>query len=241
MTQYGQIDVLWYDGAWYDGTYLSADLLDAPGMNAMVRRLQPGILINERAGTREDYVTCENECRPAPPGTAWEMCTCINDLWGYCRHDYNYKTRNQILFLLVNCAVQGGNLLLNVGPQANGTVPARQQRVLSQVGDWLAVHGDSVYGVDRLPSPYFGAGRITRKGGRLYLHTFYWPGRTMRVPNLTADLLGGPPGTVPVTASILTTGHPAPTRWDGTVLTISGLPASPPDRADTVIVLTPQR
>ncbi|OPZ30438.1 MAG: Alpha-L-fucosidase [Lentisphaerae bacterium ADurb.BinA184] len=237
MTQYGRIDVLWYDGAWYDGRYLSAELLDAAGMNAMARRLQPGILINERAGTREDYATCENECKPAPFGADWEMCTCINDLWGYAEHDYNYKTVNQLIFMLANCAVQGGNLLLNIGPRADGTVPEEQTSRLEAVGRWLELHGEAIYGVERLPYPYFGAGRLTRRGRRLYLHTFYWPGEMLRVPRLGREVLQAEPGTAAVRATVLTTGQPARSRWDGDVLVIEGLPASPPDRADTVIAL----
>jgi alpha-L-fucosidase len=237
LSNYGRIDMLWYDGAWYDGDYLSADTLDAAGMNRMARQLQPGILINERAGTQEDITTCENECKPAPFGTDWEMCTCINDLWGYAEHDYNYKTVNQLIFLLVNCAVQGGNLLLNVGPRADGSVPAEQSDRLEAVGAWLQRHGESIYGVERLRRPFFGGGRITRRNGALYLHTFYWPGPVMRVPSLDRDTLGATPGASEVTARILTTDRQVKTAWDGTTLVLSGLPAAPPDRADTVIRL----
>ena len=239
MTNYGPIDLLWYDGAWYDGKYLSAKTLDAAGLNAMARALQPGLLINERAGTAEDYVTCENECKPAPPGTDWEMCICINDLWGYCAHDYNYKTVNQLLFMLVNCAVQGGNFLLNIGPRGDGSVPAPQVERLEAVGRWLARHGDTVYGVERLRSPYFGGGRVARRGDTIYLHTYYWPGATMRVPchGALAEVL--PAGTR-VAASVLTSGQPATAAWEGDVLVLSGLPPTPPDPADTVIALRPE-
>lgn len=234
---YGPIDLLWYDGAWYDGEYLTAATVDAAGMNALARQLQPGILINERAGTREDFVTCENECKPAPFGEDWEMCTCLNDLWGYAAHDYNYKTVNQLLFLLVNCAVQGGNLLLNVGPTADGTVPPEQATRLEAVGRWLAANGESIYGVERLRQAFFGGGRLTRSGRRLYVHTFYWPGTTMRLPGLTEATLLGLPGERPVAASLLASGEAVQARWDGTTLVLDGLPETPPDRADTVIAI----
>ncbi len=165
------------------------------------------------------------------------MCTCINDIWGYCRHDYNYKTVNQLLFLLTNCAVQGGNLLLNVGPTGEGEIPAPQIERLEAVGNWMARHRDSVCGTERLPSPYFAYGRITRKGRCLYLHTYYWPGTRMIVANQSAEVWGGQPGTMPVRARILTTGDDASCHWDGERLIIEGLPANPPDPADTVIVL----
>ncbi len=237
MTDYGSIDLLWYDGAWYDGDYLSAEVLDAAGMNAMIRDLQPGILINERAGTDEDYVTCENECKPASYGEDWEMCICINDLWGYARHDYNYKTVNQLIFMLVNCAVQGGNFLLNIGPRADGTVPGEQIARLEAVGQWLARHGDAVYGVECLRAPMFGGGRITRRHGRLYLHVFYWPGTTLRIPALTQETLGGVPGKTEIRARLMTTGQPLETAWERDVLVINGLPPAPPDDADSVVVL----
>lgn len=237
MSHYGPIDLLWYDGAWYDGNYMTAESLDAAGMNAMARELQPHILINERAGTAEDFVTCENECKPAARGTDWEMCVCINDLWGYARHDYNHKTVNQLIFLLVNCAVQGGNFLLNIGPRGDGSVPGEQIARLEAVGQWLERHGDAVYGVERLEQPMFGNGRVTRREGRLYFHVLYWPGTTMRIPGLTADLLGGAPGAAQVKARLLTTGQELKTAWDDDILVIAGLPPEPPDKADSVVVL----
>jgi alpha-L-fucosidase len=237
LSNYGPIDLLWYDGAWFDGEYLSPKVLDSDGLHRLARELQPGILINDRAGPPADYATPENECRPAPPGRDWEMCTCINDLWGYARHDYNYKTVNQLIFLLVNCAVQGGNLLLNIGPRADGSVPAPQVERLEAVGAWLQRHGESVYGCERLGRPFFGGGRVTRRGGVLYLHTFYWPGSAVRVPGLLGEMPGAAPR--PLEATVLTTGEPARARWEGTVLVLEDLPETPPDRADTVIALRP--
>ena len=234
LTNYGQIELLWYDGAWYDDKYLSAEILDAAGLNAMARELQPDILINERAGVAGDYVTCENECKPAPRGTDWEMCTCINDLWGYAAHDYNFKTANQLIFNLVNCATQGGNFLLNIGPRADGSVPEAQVERLEAVGHWLRTHGEAVYGVERLPVPFIGGGRVTRNDGKYYLHIFYWPGSTMRLTRLPSDLLAN---RSTLQARVLTTGESAAAHWDGDTLVITNLPAIPPDQMDTVVVV----
>jgi alpha-L-fucosidase len=239
MTNYGKIDLLWYDGAFYDGKYLSADTIDAVGLNAMARALQPEILINERAGTIEDYVTCENECKPAPYGTDWEMCTCINDIWGYCEHDYNYKTVNQLIFMLTNCAVQGGNLLLNISPRGDGSIPETQIERLEAVGKWLDLNGESVYGIERMRTPFFGGGRITMKDGKYYLHTYYWPGNTIRVPCRENAIFGGITTKIDFTVSILSTGQPVNANWEDDVLVITGLPENPPDQSDTVIVLSP--
>lgn len=232
-----QPDILWYDGAFYDGKRFTVKTMDVASLNAMARQLRPGILINERSGTKEDYVTCENECKPAPYGEDWEMCTCINDIWGYCEHDYNYKTVNQLIFLLVNCATQGGNLLLNIGPRGDGSVPVEQVKRLQAVGRWLDVHGESVYGTERFRRAFFGYGRVTRKGHRLYFHILYWPGETMRIPRLESDMLGGEAGRVKIRAMLLTTGQRVKTRWDGSTLVICGLPSAPPDKADSVLAV----
>ncbi len=241
LSNYGKIDLLWYDGpAWaaaFQGDVLPPELIDATGLNALARSLQPEILINDRSGLPEDFYTAENALTPPPPGRDWELCICINDLWGYNPHDHNYKTHNQLLFLLANCAVYGGNLLLNIGPRGDGSVPEPQVERLEQLGDWLAVHGESVYGVERLPEVNFHAGRMTRKGSTLYFHAFYWPGERLRVPFLTTETLRAEPGRCRAAARCVTTGQPAQARWDGDVLEITGLPSEPPDQADTVVAV----
>ena len=242
LSNYGRIDLLWYDGPahagpMYQGGMLPAEIIDSSGMNSMARQLQPDIIINDRSMLPEDFSTPENFCRPAPFGRDWEMCICINDLWGYCPHDYNYKTINQLIFLLVDSAVQGGNLLLNIGPRGDGSVPEMQVKRLEETGDWLDIHGESVYGVERLHNCIFHSGRVTRKGRRLYFHVYYWPGNPMRIPALDEQTLGGIPGKAHVEASILTTGQPAGAEWEGNVLVITGLPSVPPDKADTVIAV----
>ncbi len=241
MTNYGKIDLLWYDGAWFDGNYLTAETLGAAEMNAMARELQPGIVINPRSGPPEDYDTCENECRPAPRGRDWEMCTCINDMWGYTKHDYNYKTYNQLLFLLANCSCQGGNFLLNIGPKPDGSVPAVQEKLLLQVGRWMNIHGDAVRSTERLARPFTSNGRVTRKDGKLYYHVLYWPGKEWAISDITDEMLGGKIGKTPVRAQILTDGTKITAKWFGTRLLLRGLPENPPDKGDTVIVIEPQK
>jgi alpha-L-fucosidase len=241
LSNYGKIDLLWYDGAaWaaaFPGGVLPPELVGAEELNALARSLQPEIIINDRSGLPEDFYTAENYLTPAPAGRDWEMCVCTNDLWGYHPHDHNYKTRNQLVFLLVSCAVYGGNLLLNIGPRGDGSVPEPQVERMKQLGDWLAIHGESVYGVERLAQNVFNSGRVTRQGRTLYFHAFYWPGPRMRVPFLTAETLQGEPGRCRVQARCLTTGRPAGAHWDGEVLEITGLPAEPPDQADTVVAV----
>lgn len=235
LSNYGQIDMLWYDGAWFDGDYFTAETLGAKELDTLARELQPGILINPRAGVDGDFETCENELKPSPAGVDWEMCTYINDIRGYCEHDYNYKTVNQLIFTLTNCATQGGNLLLNIGPRGDGSIPAPQVERLQAVGAWMARHRESICGTERLPDPFFAFGRVTRKGARLYLHTFYWPGERMALV-LDETTLGAPLGAA-VRASLLTTSQPLCCHWEGRRLIVEGLPATPPDEANTVVVL----
>ena len=238
LGNYGKIDMLWYDGAWFNGRYLTEELLGSAELNALARSLQPRIVINPRSGPAEDFDSCENELVPAPRGRDWEMCTCINDIWGYCRHDYNYKTVNQLLFLLVNCAVQGGNLLLNIGPDGHGIVPPPQVERLEAIGQWLARHRESICATERLSNPFTAFGRITRKNGRLYLHNFYWPGSRMVLAELTPEQIGGPLGATALNARVLTSGEECTCHWDNdNRLIITGLPETPPDTGDTVLVL----
>ncbi|MHB9132884.1 MAG: alpha-L-fucosidase [Armatimonadota bacterium] len=232
MTNYGQVDMLWYDGS-----FLPAEAWDATAMNAMVRELQPNIMINPRSGIPADFESCENEFHPSPRGVDWEMCTCINDMWGYTPHDYNYKTVNQLIFTLVNCASHGGNFLLNIGPRPDGTIPEEQAKRLEAVGEWMAVHGESVRGTERLPKAMFGLGRVTRKGRRIYIHSLYWPGERAVLAHFDEGTLQGKVGEAKIEARILTTGQPISAHWEGTHLILEGLPAEPPDRADTVITL----
>lgn len=182
LTQYGQIDMLWYDGGFFTEK-LTPETLGLPSINTMAGQLQPGILINERSGSPEDFSCCENECRPSPRGRDWEMCICINDIWGYCEHDYNYKTVNQLIFLLANCASQGGNLLLNVGPRPDGSIPGEQVARLEAMGKWLKTNGESIYGSERPERAMTGCGRVTAAGDAVYIHALYWFGKQMRLQN----------------------------------------------------------
>ncbi len=237
LSHYGQIDLLWYDGPFYDGKLFTAETMAMAALEERARALQPGILINPRAGLPGDFDTPEGAFPHAVPVRDWELCACLNDMWGYTRHDHQYKSRNQLVFLLANCACHGGNLLLNIGPKPDGSIPVRQRQRLQELGRWLAVHGEAIRGTERLPRPMTASGRATRKNGKLYYHVFYWPGRQMTIADLDDGLLGGPVGSVGVNTRLLGVDVPLTTRWEGRRLLVTGLPAVPPDPADSVIVL----
>ena len=188
LTNYGKIDVMWFDFS-YDE--MSGETWRATEMVKMVRKLQPGIVINNRLGDRRksiaeamkygDFHTPE-QAIPAACCTdetgkriLWESCMTLNDHWGYARDDHDYKSPVQVVRMLVDCVSKGGNLLLNVGPTAKGEIPAVSVVRLEAVGRWMDANADSIYGCGAADLPKPDWGRFTRKGRTLYAHLFEKP------------------------------------------------------------------
>lgn len=169
MTNYGQVDILWYDGC-------IPMPLDGAEVNAMVKRLQPRILINNRNGEPYDFVNCEQAIRPAAPGTRWEACMTLNENWGYHAGDHHYKSARDVINMLTETAAGAGNLLLNVGPTADGVVPEASAAILREAGAWLARNGEFLANSTRSPFSWNMFGRLTTKGNTVYLHIFNSPG-----------------------------------------------------------------
>jgi alpha-L-fucosidase len=224
MTNYGQVDVLWYDGGMVPGIAepeLVARYWRSRELNAMVRRLQPQILINDRSARPEDFSTPEQHVTAPRGSRLWEACLTTNRSWGYNRADRNFKTVEEMLRHLVYCARFGGNLLLNIGPRADGSVPAESVRRLEAMGEWLAVNGEAIYGSERLPLTETDqiAGPLTARGRRLYLPLFDWP----RSPVRLAGISGGVSA-----ARFLGEGSAIQATPRAGALDLSGLPARPP-------------
>ncbi len=180
MSNYGRIDMLWYDGAVVPGIQdngIIARFWISKELNAMARELQPQILINNRSGLPEDFCTPEQHFTPAPPGRRCEACMTINKSWGYNIHDRNFKSVEEIISTLIRCSRYGSNLLLNIGPRGDGSVQEECVARLEAVGRWLARNGESIYGSER--SAYTEArhlaGAITQKGRRVYVHLLRKP------------------------------------------------------------------
>ncbi len=233
MSNYGRIDVLWYDGCWV--AHGAADVGDigefwrADELNANARKLQPHILINNRSGTQEDLDTPEQHVKASEPGRGWESCMTIGDScgWGYVRHNPNFKTLPTLLQTLVNAAVGEGNLLLNVGPRPDGTIRPEETQLLREMGDWLDVNGEAIYGSQRCELSGGIVGQWTRKGASGYLHVFRWPGEEAVCPYVVGE---------PTAATLLATGEPVKVRMEcNGRLVISGLPSEPPHPAVNVI------
>ena len=223
MTNYGKIDILWYDGAW---PYTAEDW-QSKHLNEMVRDLQPDIIMNNRSGLPEDFETPEQHIqyfdRP------WESCMTISEAWwGYHAGDKHLKSPLEIIRLLVRCVAGNGNLLLNVGPRADGSIPEAYARRLRVVGEWLKRNGESIYGAGAAPFKAAHLGQITVKGNKAYVHVFYWPGKEMCVAGIGNRVLR---------AYMLATGESLSFKQKEDRLFVYGLPRRPPDPIDTVIAL----
>jgi alpha-L-fucosidase len=175
MTNYGKIDILWYDVDWP----LTAEQWESERMNEMVFSLQPEIIVNNRNGLEGDFSTPEQHVEAAKAGRAWETCMTLNDSWGYDRGDDSWKTPKVVASNLATCAAGGGNYLLNIGPKPDGSVPAESVEILETVGKWLDTNGKAIYLTERgsltaAPNTLF-----TRRGNTLYVLQKYWPGETL--------------------------------------------------------------
>ncbi len=171
LTNYGPIDLVWFDGDWER----TAEEWDAPGIRALVRSLQPDAIVNDRLPGQGDYVTPEQALPTEPPAGPWEMCLTMNKGWAWRPADGDYKPARRIARYFAEAAAQGGNLLLNVSPKGDGSLPEVQVARLKELGAWTASHGESVIGVEP-PGPgiqFYGP--VTRRGSRLYLHLVMRP------------------------------------------------------------------
>jgi len=222
-TNYGKIDVLWYDGAWpwSPEDWKSAEL------NAMVRRLQPDILINNRSGLPEDFGTPEQKIEPSSDVNRWwETCMTMNDNWGYSAADRNWKSVEQLVMNLVQCARDGGNYLLNVGPKPDGTIPVPSVRRLKEIGGWMRVNGESIYGSERCHQFSSMVGLTTAKGTTAYHHVFRWPGREITISGVRNKVLS---------AQLLATGRRIRVEQNQDRVFFKDLPKKAPDPIDSVL------
>lgn len=230
-SNYGRIDLLWYDKAPnMNSEYLmTPERLRALELNAMVRQLQPGIILNDRSLLPEDFYTAEQNTRaPDDPHRLWESCLTMNKHWGYFPADNQYKPISGIIHELTGVATFRGNMLLNVGPAPDGSLRQPERERLEALGKWMTVNGEAVRNV--APSPLSGAtyGCAAARDNDTYLYVHWWHRDRIAIPNCDRKFSSG---------IVLGTDHEVRIRHDGKHLVLSGLPQNPPDPFCPVIKL----
>jgi alpha-L-fucosidase len=181
MKNYGKIDILWYDGAWLahkDGDAAAAWFWEPLKLNGMVRSYNPDIVINPRSGMYGDFQTNEGSAEIKGPiiPIPWEKCLNLNGTsWGYNKTQ-NLMPLKSVINMLVNTVDRGGNMLLNVGPDPDGVIPATHVARLKEIGNWLNKNGESIYGTRPGPfQPVDGIYGTTHKGNKIYIHLTKMP------------------------------------------------------------------
>jgi alpha-L-fucosidase len=188
-TEYGKLDIFWFDFSYGE---MKGEKWRATELVRMIRRYFPDILIDNRlegsgegqgslmtdqpseyAGDfacPEQIIPPEGLRNPKGEPVLWEACVTMNNNWGFTQKDRNYKPAEMVIKKLVECVSKGGNMLLNVGPDAKGRIPEESLAILKKVGEWMQKNGESIYGCGYadMEKPEFG--RITKKGSTLYYH-----------------------------------------------------------------------
>jgi alpha-L-fucosidase len=171
MENYGDVAVVWWD------TPMNITPEMAQKISSVLKKY-PNLITNNRlgGGVGGDLETPE-QFIPATgfPGRNWEVCMTMNGHWGYNAYDDRWKSTTDLLQKLIDIVSKGGNFLLNVGPNQYGIIPEVCQQNLKEIGDWLKINGDAIYGTQASPFPYLSWGRATRKEQTIYLHLFDWP------------------------------------------------------------------
>jgi len=195
LTNYGKIDIIWFDFSYNNPKdsghpAMKGETWEATKLVNMIRKLQPDIIFNNRLGSNSGMMEANPEFyagdftspeQIVPPKgmlnahsetIAWEACMTMTSSWAYTRNPDANKSTKTLIRALIDCVSKNGNLLLNVGPTANGDIPEASAKGLEEIGKWMKVNGQSIYGckASDLPKPDWG--RFTEKKGKLYAHIF---------------------------------------------------------------------
>ena len=252
MTNYGQIDELWWD---WSSKEIQGEKWRSDDLIKMIRTYQPNIVMNNRlyAGSAGwtfnwektilvdpkygDFCTPEQHSKnDGKEALSWESCMTLNRSWGYSKFDHSWKSSKKLIQTLVDIVSRGGNFLLNIGPMADGTIPPESIERLEKMGDWMKVNGESIYGTHAsiIGKPKWGRSTTkTAKNGavRIYLHIFNWP----KDGHLTVQGVS----TLPQSVMLLTSKglKKISVKKKGSDLLLT-LPAHAPDSNASVIALT---
>ena len=196
LTNYGKIDIMWFDFHYDD---MTGEKWEATKLVKMAREINPDLIIDDRIGgdikvdepvyyagdfgSPEQMIPANGVCDYKGNPIPWETCMTLNDNWGYSEADMNYKSAKNVVRMLVECTSKGGNLILNVGPDARGNIPKKSVEILTEVGEWMDKNSASIYkcGIASYPKPEWG--RLTKGEGAVYLHLIDQNQDTIAMPS----------------------------------------------------------
>ena len=161
-------DLYWFDGDWEQ----SAEKWKAKEIREMILDRNPEAIINSRLQGYGDYATPEQGLPVnRPKDKYWELCMTINNSWGYQSNDRDFKSPAQMIKIFSECLSKGGNLLLDIGPKSDGSIPVEEVSVLREFGKWTKKHAEAIYGTEGgLPAGYFyGPSTLSKDSTILYL------------------------------------------------------------------------
>lgn len=207
LTQYGKIDILWFDFSYSDNRPADKPWLVGKGKDdweaeeliALARKLQPGIIIDNRTEIEQDLWTPEQYqpqawLRHKETGelVTWEACQTFSGSWGYHRDETSWKSPEMLIQILIQTVSLGGNLLMNVGPTARGYLDRRAEAALKTYADWMKYNGKSIYGCTMAEPEYIAppGTRLTQSedGKRLYVHLFQYHFGVLEMPGLAGKV-----------------------------------------------------
>lgn len=207
LTQYGKIDILWFDFSYSDNRPADKPWLVGKGKDdweaeeliALARKLQPGIIIDNRTEIEQDLWTPEQYqpqawLRHKETGelVTWEACQTFSGSWGYHRDETSWKSPEMLIQMLIQTVSLGGNLLMNVGPTARGYLDSRAEAALKTYADWMKYNGKSIYGCTMAEPEYIAppGTRLTQSEDekRLYVHLFQYPFGVLEMPGLAGKV-----------------------------------------------------
>ena len=176
-------DLFWFDGDWEQ----SAENWQAQKIKEMLIKANPAVIVNSRLQGYGDYDTPEQGIPvKRPKNEWWELCMTMNDSWGFQGNDKNYKSANQIIRIFIDCISIGGNLLLGIGPRADGIIPSEQVSILKEMGRWNSKHKEAIYGTREgiMPGHFYGPTTLSKDGTILFLFLPYKPHGPIAVKGL---------------------------------------------------------
>ena len=176
-------DLIWFDGDWE----FSSDEWRAPEIVALLRETNPDVIINSRIQGHGDYDTPELGVPVVRPQLAWwETCMTMNDSWGFRKGDHDYKSPMTLLRMFVDCISLGGNLLLDIGPRADGSIPDEEVALLKEFGRWTSKHAEAIYDTRAgIPAGHVSAyTSLNAAGDVLYLYLPYRPNESVELKGL---------------------------------------------------------